>query len=186
LLRVTGGELGGRRFRAPAGGDTRPTTDMVREALFAVLAEAVEVELAADLFAGSGALGIEALSRGAARCLFVERRPAVVRVLQANLAALGLEGRARVLTADAGRPPRRLWDQGPASLVLADPPYQQGWVEPVLALAGEGGLLAPGGWLVVEHSPREEPPRAASGLALADRRAYGQSRLSFYTHPQPS
>ncbi len=178
MLRVIGGELGGRRFKAPAGSDTRPTGDKVREALFAILGAAVQVERAADLFAGSGALGIEALSRGASRCLFVERRGAVLRVLRQNLESLGLKGRAQVLQADAAGPGKRLLDLGPVELVLADPPYDKGQVERLVALAGRYQFLAPGGWMVLEHSPRERPA-PEYGLALADRRTYGQTELSF-------
>jgi 16S rRNA (guanine966-N2)-methyltransferase len=90
-----------------------------------------------------------------------------------------------VLAAEAGRPHRRLLGLGPAGLVLADPPYDKGLVAAAVALAGEHGFLAPGGRLVVEHSPREAPPESPAGLELADRRAYGQTRLSFYTRRKP-
>jgi 16S rRNA (guanine966-N2)-methyltransferase len=180
LLRVTGGELGGRRFKAPLGSETRPTSDKVREALFAILAGAVQVERAADLFAGSGALGIEALSRGAGHCVFVERRRAVLRVLRDNLVKLGLEQRSRILQADAAWPSERLLDCGPVGLMLGDPPYDQGQVARLVKLAGQHGFLAPGGWLVLEHSPRERPEEGG-GLKLIDKRTYGQTELSFLT-----
>ena len=180
MLRVTGGELGGRRFKAPPGNETRPTSDKVREALFAILADAVKVEKAADLFAGSGALGVEALSRGAGRCLFVERRGGSLKVLRDNLARLDLKERSRVLQADAAAPTKRLLEQGPVQLILGDPPYEKGQVARLLKLAGQHGFLAPGGWLVLEHSPRERP-EGAHGLQLVDHRTYGQTELSFLT-----
>lgn len=178
MLRVTGGELGGRRFKAPPGSDTRPSSDKVREALFAILAARVEAARAADLFAGSGALGIEALSRGAERCLFVERRGAVLRVLRENLASLGLKPRSSVLQADAAGPAQKLLGLGPVDLLLGDPPYDQGQVQRLVELAGLHGFLTPGGLMVLEHSPRERP-REAHGLELIDHRTYGQTELSF-------
>jgi len=177
-LRVTGGELGGRRFKAPQGNETRPTSDKVREALFAILAGAVQVERVADLFAGSGALGIEALSRGAERCLFVEHRRAVLGVLRDNVAGLRLGERALLLQADAASPSKRLLEHGPVGLILGDPPYDQGQVARLVKLAGHYEFLAPGGWLVLEHSPRERP-EDASGMRLVDKRTYGQTELSF-------
>jgi 16S rRNA (guanine966-N2)-methyltransferase len=180
LLRVTGGELGGRRFKAPSGNDTRPTSDKVREALFAILADAVQVEHAADLFAGSGALGLEALSRGAGHCLFVERRGAVVKLLRENLALLDLKQRSRILKADAAAPAKKLLEQGPVGLMLGDPPYDKGQVERLVNLAGQHDFLTPGGWLVLEHSPRERP-QEAHGLRIVDHRTYGQTELSFLT-----
>ena len=178
MLRVTGGELGGRRFKAPPGNEVRPTSDKVREALFAILADSVRVEKAADLFAGSGALGLEALSRGAEHCLFVERRGAVLKVLRDNLVSLDLQKRSRILQADAAAPAKRLLLAGPVQLMLGDPPYEKGQVARLLQLAGGHGFLALGGWLVLEHSPRERPVEA-HGLHLVDHRTYGQTELSF-------
>lgn len=178
MLRVTGGLLGGRRFKAPTGNDTRPTSDKVREALFAILASAVQVERAADLFAGSGALGMEALSRGAEHCLFVERRGAALGVLRDNLKILDLEQKARVIKADAASPVKKLLQEGPVQLILGDPPYDKGQIEKLVSLAGKHGFLAPDGWLVLEHSPRERP-MPTGGLQLVDHRTYGQTELSF-------
>lgn len=179
MLKISGGELKGRLVKAPPGLATRPTAAKVREALFAILGADVSEARVADLFAGSGALGLEALSRGASWCLFVDSAPAALKLLGGNVAALGLADRARVLGLDLASPAagRRLAEHGPFGLILADPPYGKGLVEATLALAA-GGLLAPGGWLVVEHSPRERP-EAPPGLTLDDRRAYGQTELSF-------
>jgi 16S rRNA (guanine966-N2)-methyltransferase len=183
LLRITGGELGGRRFKAPPGEETRPTADRVKEALFAVLGGRARVDLAADLFAGSGGLGMEALSRGAGRCLFVEKRRGALKALRRNLESLGLDQRAEVLMTDAAAPSRRLLARGPCGLILADPPYEKGFAARVGRLAGERGFLAPDGWLVVEHSPRERL-ESGGGLVLEDRRAYGQTEISFL-HREP-
>ncbi|HET9951042.1 MAG TPA: 16S rRNA (guanine(966)-N(2))-methyltransferase RsmD [Candidatus Eisenbacteria bacterium] len=178
-LRVVGGTLRGRKLRVPDQG-VRPTSERAREAIFDILG-AVWTSGAnvLDLYAGTGALGIEALSRGAARADFVERDPAVGRLLRANLASLGLEERTRVVIADLDRgewPPALA---GPWNLVFLDPPY-----------AGEGGARwldrlarAPwppdGGLVVYEHrsgSAIAPPP----GLALATERAYGDTAVSIY------
>jgi 16S rRNA (guanine966-N2)-methyltransferase len=124
-VRVVAGELRGRRIEAPPGNDTRPTTDKVREAVFNALGslDLVRDARVADLFAGSGALGIEALSRGAAHCTFVERDRSALRVLRDNLDHLGVADRARVVAGDA-----IATAGGDFDLVLADPPYQfDGW-----------------------------------------------------------
>jgi 16S rRNA (guanine966-N2)-methyltransferase len=186
LIKISGGELRGRNHKPPPGLATRPTSAKVREALFAILGARVIQARAADLFAGSGALGLEALSRGAAWCLFVDQAPAVLKLLGQNVAALGLVGRAKVLGADlaAANAGRRLAQEGPFDLLLADPPYGRGLVAVTTALAASaagaagGGLLAREGWLVIEHSPRERP-EAPPGLTLGDCRAYGQTELSF-------
>src|SRR6187455_2186671 len=120
-MRVVAGELGGRRLVSPDGTNTRPTTDRVREAIFNSLGSAglLEGALVADLFAGSGALGIEALSRGAEHCVFVERDRTALRALEANLDALGLRSRARVVTSDV----MTVVGSIDADVVFADPPY---------------------------------------------------------------
>jgi 16S rRNA (guanine966-N2)-methyltransferase len=145
-VRVVGGEARGRRFQAPPGGTTRPTSDRVREAIFGVLGSLaaelgvnIEEATVADLFAGSGAFGIEALSRGAARAVFVDNDRLAVATIGDNLAALGFAGpRATVVRADALR---WLRTAPPTDLVLADPPYAfDGWPELVSLLASVAGL----------------------------------------------
>jgi 16S rRNA (guanine966-N2)-methyltransferase len=120
-MRVVAGELGGRRLVSPTGTTTRPTTDRVREAIFNSLSSAglIEGALVADLFAGSGALGIEALSRGAERCVFVERNRAALRALDENLDTLGLTERSRVITSDVLSAVASI----DADIAFADPPY---------------------------------------------------------------
>ncbi|MFH1034689.1 MAG: 16S rRNA (guanine(966)-N(2))-methyltransferase RsmD [Pseudomonadota bacterium] len=178
MLKITGGALRGRNLQTPPGLDTRPTGAKVRQALFNILAQRVPGARLADLFAGPGTLGIEALSRGAAHCLFVESRREVARLLTANLTALGLLDRATVLVADAARPGPGLTSHGPLDLLLADPPYNQGQVARLSALGAAGDFLAPGGLMVIEHSPQEQPT-PTPGLVLADQRRYGQTMLSF-------
>ena len=140
-LRVVGGEARGRALRAPKGHGTRPTSDRVREAMFDVLASltAVDGALVGDLFAGSGALGIEALSRGASKVWFVDHDKGAVATIRANLLATGFEERGHVVRADVLR-----WLQHapPLELVLCDPPYRyQYWPSLLGALCGVSGLV---------------------------------------------
>ena len=176
-MRVVAGLHGGRRLEAPPGEETRPTSDRVREALFSILGARVEGARVLDLFAGSGALGIEALSRGAAEATFVDRSPAAIRVVRANLAALGLE--AEVVRADAraavrtARAAARQYD-----LLFLDPPYRlAGRLAPVLAEAVEG-LLAPGGSVVTESDRRA--PLPLETVPLIDERRYGDTLIRIH------
>lgn len=184
MTRLIAGAAGGRRLKVPASG-VRPTGDRAREALFNSLGALLDLQGAAvlDLYAGSGALGLEALSRGAGSVVFVESSPKVLPVLRANLAAVGLPG-GRVV---AGSVPTVVAGRAPAAfdLVLADPPYATP-VDEVLgvlsALSG-GGWLAPGAVLVVERSSREpawEWPTPLTGLR--DRR-YGEALLRYGRSP---
>lgn len=151
-MRVVAGDLRGRKIEAPPGNDTRPTTDKVREAVFNALGslDLIRDAVVVDLYAGTGALGIEALSRGAARCTFVERDRAALRVLRENLAHLGVAGRSSVMTGDAKVLARGL----EADIVLADPPYGfDKWAELLDAVradfvVAEAGheIAAPDGW----------------------------------------
>ncbi len=173
-LRVQGGSAGGRRLAMPRG--IRPTQALVREAIFDLLGEAVVGARVLDLFAGSGALGIEALSRGASEAVFVERVPSVVGVLRRNLAAVGLEGRARVVRAEVARwlqasPP----EVAAASVILLDPPYN----DPVLdrALASLDRLAAPGALIVIEHPWRWSWP-AMERLYVRRQRRYGDAAVT--------
>jgi 16S rRNA (guanine966-N2)-methyltransferase len=173
-LRVVAGELKGRRLRAPAGGAVRPTSDRAREALFSMLGDVSGMRVL-DLFAGTGALAIEALSRGAAEAVLVDTRP---RYARENVEELGLADRARVVRADAiaflrGEPDSYL-------LILCDPPYR-------LARRLEADLrklvpawLAPGGRIVVESAAREP---IDLGLELERERRYGDALLRIWRKP---
>ncbi|MGD9123461.1 MAG: 16S rRNA (guanine(966)-N(2))-methyltransferase RsmD, partial [Desulfarculaceae bacterium] len=130
-MRISGGQWRGRRLKTPPGVATRPTSGKVKEALFNILGPVVSGARVADLFAGSGALGLEALSRGAAFCLFVEKNKSALKALEDNLATLAGGKQAQVLAVDAIRS-QRLKERGPFSLILADPPYDQGLVKRVV------------------------------------------------------
>jgi len=177
-MRVVAGRYGGRRLTAPRGRDVRPTSDRVREALFAILGD-VAGERVLDLFAGSGALGIEALSRGAAAATFVDRAPAAVRAVGANLAALGIgdatvvRREARAFLRDAARD-GHLYD-----LVFLDPPYRE--ADAVGAALAEplGAVLAPAARVVSESDRRAPVPLP---LPLRDERRYGDTLIRIHAH----
>lgn len=166
-MRVVAGVLRGRRIEGPPGNDTRPTTDKVREAVFNALGslDLVRDAVVADLYAGSGALGIEALSRGAARCTFVERDRTALRTLRGNLATLGLTDRTSVMTGDA----RVLAPGIPADLVLADPPYGfDRWPELLAAVQAD--------FVVAEAAREIEPP---DGWTVTRAKRYGRTWVTF-------
>jgi 16S rRNA (guanine966-N2)-methyltransferase len=184
MTRIVGGLAGGRRLRVPPSG-VRPTGDRAREGLFNSLGTLVDLEGAAvlDLYAGSGALGLEALSRGAATVVLVESGPRVLPVLEANLAAVGLPG-GRVV---AGSVPRVVAGPPPArfDVVLADPPYDTP-VSEVLAVLdslARGGWLAPEAVVVVERSAREDPWEWPTPFAGLRERRYGEAVLRYGRSP---
>lgn len=183
-MRVIAGDLGGRRLHAPGAGGFRPTTDRVREALFNILAGRVHWEGAAvcDLYAGSGSLAIEALSRGAARATCVERAREAVALLRKNIAALALDGRCRVVAAPVERFLRS--DAGCYRVIFADPPYGQTDGTELLGMIAAGSRLERDGLFCLEHAAAAAPSAAPSDPAppweLADRRVYGDTAVSFY------
>ena len=175
-MRVIAGRYGGRRLQAPPGAATRPTSDRVREALFSVLGDRVAGARVLDLFAGSGALGIEALSRGAAEATFVDSAPAAIRAVRANLEALGAD--AEVRRADA----RRFLGSAPAAvrqydLVFLDPPYRLAGRLGGELTAALPAVLAPGAAVVAE-SDRRAPLEL--GLPILDQRRYGDTLISIH------
>lgn len=180
-MRITGGEARGRRLKSPRGG-VRPTHSRVRESLFDIWAPRVQGARFADLFAGVGAVGIEALSRGAANVLFVEASAAAARTIRDNLASLGLSERGAVVRGDVLRVLRRLGVEGSRfGLVFLDPPYaREDLGERTLRALDEAGLLEPGGAVAWQHPRRQQPPGRVGRLALVDARRFGETTLSFY------
>ena len=174
-MRVIAGRLGGRRLSAPRGLATRPTSDRVREALFSALGD-VGAARVLDLYAGTGALGIEALSRGAAQATFVESARAALAALRENLAALGIEASARVVAQPVGRAVAAL--EGPFDLVFADPPYAA-IAEVPAAFAALRPALTGEARVVVEHASRDAAPSLA-GLVPRPSRAYGDTAVTIY------
>jgi 16S rRNA (guanine(966)-N(2))-methyltransferase RsmD len=177
-VRIIAGKLKGRRLTAPPGRDVRPTSDGLRETLFNVLGDTVTGARVADAFAGTGALGIEALSRGAAGVTFIERDPRSVRALSDNLRACGVAEACVIIRDDflSTRTPGAAFD-----LVLADPPYDFASLEDVVARGD--AWVADGGRLVLEHSKRRTSPEAAGALRRYRVLTAGDSALSFYERP---
>ena len=170
-MRIIAGEWRSRRLVAPAGAATRPTADRTRETLFSMLASRIgsfEDLRVADLYAGSGALGFEALSRGAATCLFVERDPAGQQAIRANAVSLGCADRVSVRGSASAQ-------DGAFDLIFADPPYGGPEAERALAQVRELALLAPGGWLALESANSDEV--RIHGFQLAAERKVGRARL---------
>jgi 16S rRNA (guanine966-N2)-methyltransferase len=174
-VRIIGGVLGGRRLRAPRGAATRPTADRVREALFNILGDLSGARVL-DLFTGTGALALEALSRGAASAVLVDSAAAAVRCAEENAAALGVGERARVVRGEIPGALARL--RGPFDLVFLDPPYAAGVAE--RALAALPPLLGAGARVVAEHDRRSAPADEIGPLTRVDRRRYGDTEVSFY------
>lgn len=185
-MRIVAGSLKGKSLAVPAGNDVRPTGALARESLFNVLGHgrfAAEGDPLAgatvlDAFAGSGANGLEALSRGAARATFLENHRAALDALKHNVRALGLESQVRVRHADALHPPQA---EGGCDLVFLDPPYRQDLGAPALAALRARGWLAPGALIAVEMG-KSDSFAAPEGFAHLDARTYGKTRIVFLRH----
>jgi 16S rRNA (guanine966-N2)-methyltransferase len=180
-MRIVGGRLRGRALAAPKSAAIRPTADRLRESLFNVLAHAygdpVTGARVLDLFAGTGALGLEAVSRGAAFALFVDDGAEARALIRANVEQLGLGGVTRVFRRDATRL-GPVHPVEPFSLVFADPPYGRGLAEKALAAARDGGWLAPDAFIVVEEA-MDAKFAAPEGFEESERRSYDDSELIF-------
>ncbi|MCA9515344.1 MAG: 16S rRNA (guanine(966)-N(2))-methyltransferase RsmD [Myxococcales bacterium] len=182
-MRIVAGRFGGRRLHVPAGRDTRPTGERVREALFSILGDAVAGARVADLYAGTGALGLEALSRGAAQVdLYESGRPALA-VIARNVGELGCDGEVAVVRVPL---PRGL-GAGPAyGVVLCDPPWGKQLGEAAIDRLLAVGRLAPGGLVVLEEAQGKLPAAAwweARGLLVDDERRYGDTAIAIARRP---
>lgn len=183
-MRITAGNLGGRTLVAPADARVRPTADKVRQAVFNILSHngfgtgfRIEGARVADLFAGTGAMGIEALSRGAAFCLFVDDSAESRALIRRNVEAMGLTGTTKIWRRDATQlGPMAAGAGGPFELVFLDPPYHKDLVGPALASLREGGWLAENAVLVVETAEDETLP-AAEGFSSLEERTYGDTKV---------
>jgi 16S rRNA (guanine966-N2)-methyltransferase len=178
-MRVIGGSAGGRTLKGPPRSGVRPTSDRVREAVFEMLAaHGADMDRVLDLYSGTGAMGIEALSRGASVCDFVESDPKAGAVVRENLTRTGLLDRGRLLPLTVAKALGRL--EAPYDLIVADPPYEYDRAEKELAEVIDKGLLAPGGTLVVEHSKRRDWPEQLCGVGRLTTRRYGDTAVTFY------
>jgi 16S rRNA (guanine966-N2)-methyltransferase len=176
-VRIVGGEFRGRPIATPRSNSIRPTTDRTREALFNILshrfAENLDGARVLDLFAGTGALGLEALSRGASFCLFIEESAEGRGLVRTNIESFGLTGRSKIFRRDA----TALGEAGtiqPFGLLFADPPYGKGFGERALQSAHDGGWLSPGALCVVEETA-SAPFAPGPAFSIVDERSYGET-----------
>lgn len=185
-MRIVAGRLGGRTLRAPAGAATRPTSERVREAVFSILGPPPDDTRVLDLFAGSGAMGLEALSRGAAAVTFVDSAKPALATLRANLAELGVGAEARVVAGDAVTFVRRLPEAAPYRWVFIDPPYRTDLAVRVLdGLGAHRTALTEDAVVVVEHDRRNAPLDRHGSLIRTDSRRYGDTVIAFYRPETP-
>ena len=179
-MRIIGGEFRGRKLLSVRGRGTRPTADRIREAIFNILSSRVHEAVVLDLFAGTGALGLEALSRGAQKAVFVETDKNTLSILRRNVEAIGLEQRATMIK----------WDilknlvclrafSGRVNLAFMDPPYANNLIEPTLAHLHSSGCLQTGARIIAEHSAKEAFCADEGPYHLEDQRVYGKTLVSF-------
>ena len=182
-MRVIAGTWRGRKLAAVPGSGTRPTSDRVREAIFSRLESRYSLDGARvlDLYAGTGALGIEALSRGAAALTSVERDRRAAGVLAENVGDCQAEGRAEIRIGDVGRTVAQLMEEGAQfDGAFVDPPYAMGLAVVTLASLAESGMIVAGGWVIVETARDEELPQTASLVKRVREDLYGDTKVTLY------
>lgn len=183
-MRVISGTLKGRKLVSFRGRHIRPTADRVREALFNILSFSWEGKDVLDLFAGTGGLGIEALSRGASSAVFVEHHPQARAVLEKNVDALALGSRCHIIKLGVEEGIRHFTRKKQSfDVIFLDPPYGTGLADSTLHLCARSAILREDGVLVVEHHAREAVASDYGVLCLSDRRQYGETVISFFAHP---
>lgn len=183
-MRVIAGSAKSHRLLSVPGDSTRPITDRAKEALFSILADDVVGARVLDVFAGTGAVGIEALSRGASHATFIDRNRRAVQTIQANLRHCKLAEPATVLHGDSFALLPALRDEPFDLIFIAPPQYQDLWRKMLLLVDGTPELLAPGGLVIVQIHPREEGPLTLARLVEVDRRRYGSVLLLFYARTE--
>jgi 16S rRNA (guanine966-N2)-methyltransferase len=177
-MRVIAGRVKGHHLQAPKGSETRPTSDKVREAIFDILGgEFIDLPVL-DLFAGSGALGIEALSRGASSAVFVERRSPACQTIRSNLRHTRLETESRILCMPVERALRILYE--PFGLILLDPPYAYQGLHDIMTMIGAARVIDDDSMVVFEHSPRFVAGERYARLTLGRQRVYGDTAVSIF------
>jgi len=179
-MRVISGMLKGRRLVAPAGLSTRPTADRIKESVFNILGDSVQSAMVLDIFAGTGALGIEALSRGATHAVFIDQAKAALTAIRTNIRKLGISDRTRVLQWNISKGLTCLSSMPQAfDLVFMDPPYKSNAVVPAMTALLACGALAPTARIVIEHSVQEPLDMCPAPLTLTDQRRFGKTLVSF-------
>ncbi|MGX8773831.1 MAG: 16S rRNA (guanine(966)-N(2))-methyltransferase RsmD [Bacillota bacterium] len=187
-MRVIAGKYKGRKLNSPDDNNVRPTTDKAKEALFSILTNEIYGARVLDLFAGTGGLGIEALSRGASYCLFADSSRKSLDLIRSNVEHCKIEEPTRVAAGDYTKVlknlARRIEDglEEPFDIIFLDPPYDAGYTDEAFRLIAEGGILAAEGTIVAEHRKHEELPEILHGFTRTKERRYGVVKLSIYNN----
>jgi 16S rRNA (guanine(966)-N(2))-methyltransferase RsmD len=181
-MRIISGTSKGRRLVTPKGTALRPTSDRVKQSIFNILGEEVEGKVVLDLFAGTGNLGIEALSRGAKKVSFVEKSRQALRLIKKNLLQCGMIGQFEIVPKDVNRAIGILNERGESfNLILMDPPYGKGLIQKTLLKLQSNRIHRDESILVIEHNRREPLPKTIEGWNLIRKRAIGDTVISFLT-----
>jgi len=185
-MRIIGGTAKGRRLRIGKTPEIRPTSDYLKEVVFDILQKHINDVRFLDLFAGSGNVGIEALSRGASEVIFVDRSPRSIGIIESNLQTLGLSDRATLMRIDAWTAIKRMGSRHEKfSVIFVDPPYRQGILLSTLIALSASNLLEDDGVIIVEHFHKEELPKEVPGLTRDREIRHGESKLSFFLKEKP-
>jgi 16S rRNA (guanine966-N2)-methyltransferase len=178
-MRIISGASKGRKLATPRGYALRPTSDRVKETIFNILGEEVEGKMVLDLFAGTGNLGIEALSRGAKRTCFVEKAKEALRMIQKNLLQCGFIGQAEIIPKEVNRAITLLEARKESfDLILMDPPYEKGWIQRTLVKLNNYNIYHEGSILVIEHSRHEPLPQKTGQWSVVKQRKTGDTMIS--------
>jgi 16S rRNA (guanine966-N2)-methyltransferase len=182
-LRIISGRFKGKKLHSVQGLTIRPTADRLRESIFNILSREVVNAVVLDLFAGTGAMGMEALSRGSESAVFVDNNPEALSAIQRNITSCSFGKQAHIIRWDIKKNLNCLTSAAAAfDLVFMDPPYNRGMVKPALFNLEQTGSLEKGARIVVEHSPMETIPDSVFMFKISDRRKYGKTLVSFLTY----
>ncbi len=179
-MRIITGEYKGRRLESPGSYDIRPTSDKVKEAMFSIISYDIEGAVCADLFSGTGNLGLEALSRGAGRCYFCDNSREALGIIKRNIASCKAADRSVVMAGDFRKCIEKIKEK--ADIVFMDPPYESGFYEEAFETIARSGLLDADGMIIAEHRKDLELPEKISGFEKIKERRYGHILLSIYSH----
>lgn len=177
-MRIITGEYKGRRLESPRDNSIRPTTDKVKEAIFSIIAFDVPDAVCVDLFAGTGNLGLEALSRGAARCYFGDKSRESLALVRKNIGICGAQDKSVVMAGEYQKVLSSIREK--ADIFFLDPPYRDGLMEDCISLIAENGLLAEDGIIIAEHGKEEKLPDEIAGFSKIKERKYGAIIISIY------
>jgi len=183
-MRITGGQARGRLLARVKGSLIRPTSDRVREAIFDLIGHQLEGECVLDLFAGTGSLGLEALSRGASKALFVDYSSKAIQIIRKNIELCGFAHSSKIVRRDLrkGLPAREPFVNDIFQLIFMDPPYRKGMIPIMMKSLGTSSFLSSGSLLIVESSKDENPLSSIGSFLIEDSRAYGDTRITIFSY----